>query len=78
VKLTSNLHLVPESRIVELYLHSPIRLHDMLLGYEQGQFCLSFKLVLMSAMRDVAEVRGMHGHEVLCVETAVRLIVFRT
>jgi hypothetical protein len=29
VKLTTHLHLVPTSRMVELYLHSPIRLHDI-------------------------------------------------
>jgi hypothetical protein len=29
VKLTTHLHLVPRSKIVELYLHSPIRLHGV-------------------------------------------------
>jgi hypothetical protein len=31
VKLTTNLHLVLRSRMVELYLHSPIRLHSIVL-----------------------------------------------
>jgi hypothetical protein len=30
VMLTTNLHLVPRSKIVELYLHSPIHLHMVL------------------------------------------------
>jgi hypothetical protein len=29
VKLTTHLHLVPRSRLVELYFHSPIRLHGV-------------------------------------------------
>jgi hypothetical protein len=32
VKLTTNLHLVPRSRMVELYLHSPIRLLGVVLN----------------------------------------------
>jgi hypothetical protein len=32
VKLTTQLHLVPRSRIVEPYLHSPICLHDVVLN----------------------------------------------
>jgi hypothetical protein len=32
VKLATHLHLVPRSRIVELYLHSPICLHDIVLN----------------------------------------------
>jgi hypothetical protein len=31
VKLTTHLHLLPRSRKVELYLHSPIRLHGIVL-----------------------------------------------
>jgi hypothetical protein len=31
VKLTTHLHLVPRSRMVELYLHSPICLHGVVL-----------------------------------------------
>jgi hypothetical protein len=31
VKLTTHLHLVPRSRMVELYLHSPICLHGIVL-----------------------------------------------
>jgi hypothetical protein len=31
MKLTTNLHLVPRSRMVELYLHSPIYLHSTVL-----------------------------------------------
>jgi hypothetical protein len=31
VKLTTHLHLVPRLRMVELYLHSPIRLYGMVL-----------------------------------------------
>jgi hypothetical protein len=33
VKLTTRTHLVPTSRKVELYLHSPIRLHGVVLNY---------------------------------------------
>jgi hypothetical protein len=32
VKLLIHLHLVPRSRMVELYLHSPIRLHGVVLN----------------------------------------------
>jgi hypothetical protein len=32
VKLTTNLQLVPRSRIVELYLHTPIRVHGIMLN----------------------------------------------
>jgi hypothetical protein len=32
VKLTTHLHLVPRSRMVELYLHSPIRLHGVVIN----------------------------------------------
>jgi hypothetical protein len=34
VKLTIHLHLVPRSRKVELYLHSTIRLHGVVLSNE--------------------------------------------
>jgi hypothetical protein len=37
VKLTTLLRLVPRSRMVELYLHSPIRLHGVVLNEAQGQ-----------------------------------------
>jgi hypothetical protein len=33
VKLTTDLHLVPRSRIVGLYLHSPMYIHDLVLNY---------------------------------------------
>jgi hypothetical protein len=33
VKLTNELSLVQRPRTMELYLHSPIRLHDVLLNY---------------------------------------------
>jgi hypothetical protein len=32
VKLTTHLHLVPKSRMVELYLHSPISLRGVVLN----------------------------------------------
>jgi hypothetical protein len=32
VKLTAHFHLVPRSRIVGLYLHSPIHFHCMMLN----------------------------------------------
>jgi hypothetical protein len=32
VKLTTHLHVMPRSRMVELYLHSLIRLHDVVLN----------------------------------------------
>jgi hypothetical protein len=33
VKYTAYLHLVPKSRMVELYLHSPIRIHFAVLNF---------------------------------------------
>jgi hypothetical protein len=33
VKLTTELHLVPRSRMVELYLYSPTSRHDVVLNY---------------------------------------------
>jgi hypothetical protein len=33
VKLTIHLHLVPKSRMVEIYLLSPIHLHGLMLNY---------------------------------------------
>jgi hypothetical protein len=36
VKLITHLTLVPRSRMVELYLHFPIRLHGVVLNYAQG------------------------------------------
>jgi hypothetical protein len=33
VKQTTHLHLVPRLRMVELYLHSPIRIHGTVLNY---------------------------------------------
>jgi hypothetical protein len=32
VEITTYHHIVPRSRMVELYLHSPIRLHDVVLN----------------------------------------------
>jgi hypothetical protein len=32
VKLTTHLHLMSRLRVMELYLHSPIRLHDVVLN----------------------------------------------
>jgi hypothetical protein len=37
VKLTAHLHPVPRSKLVELYLNSPIRLHGLVLNWAQGQ-----------------------------------------
>jgi hypothetical protein len=37
VKQTTHRNLVPISRMVELYLHSRIRFHDVLLNEVQGQ-----------------------------------------
>jgi hypothetical protein len=37
VKLTTHLHLVPRSTMVDLNLHSPICLHGTVLNYAQGQ-----------------------------------------
>jgi hypothetical protein len=48
VKVITHPHLVPRSRMVELYLHCPIRLHDVLLNYTQGQLCSSTLSVLTS------------------------------
>jgi hypothetical protein len=33
MKLTTHLHPLPRSRMVELYLHSSIRLHAVVLNY---------------------------------------------
>jgi hypothetical protein len=41
VKLTAHLHLVPRSRMVELYVHSPTCIHGLVLNYlPQGQLDL--------------------------------------
>jgi hypothetical protein len=39
VKLTTQLHLVPRSRTVELYLHSPTCLHGIMLHFYPETFC---------------------------------------
>jgi hypothetical protein len=38
MKLTTNLHLVPGSRMMELYLHNPIPLYGVVLNVAQDQF----------------------------------------
>jgi hypothetical protein len=40
MKLTTHLHLVPRSRMEELYLHSPIRLHVWWLNKHKDNFTL--------------------------------------
>jgi hypothetical protein len=32
ISVTTHLHLVPKSRMMELYLHSPIRLNEVVLN----------------------------------------------
>jgi hypothetical protein len=49
VKLTTHLHLVPSSKeCVELYLHSPIRLHGVVLSEAQEQLYLYLHLTLLT------------------------------
>jgi hypothetical protein len=48
VKLTTHLNLVTISRMVELNLHSDIRLHGVVLNQAQGQIELTF---MFKAMR---------------------------
>jgi hypothetical protein len=43
VKLTTHLHLVPRSKTVELYLHSLIRLHGVMLNKLSTKTTLRFK-----------------------------------
>jgi hypothetical protein len=40
VKLTTHLHRVPRSRMVEICLHSPLRFNGVVLNLAQGQFYL--------------------------------------
>jgi hypothetical protein len=42
VKLATHLHLMPRSRKVNLYLHSPIYLHGIVLNYAQRQLHLFY------------------------------------
>jgi hypothetical protein len=44
MKLTTHLHLAPRSRMVELYLHSPIHLHGMMLHHLSMGIILPFHL----------------------------------
>jgi hypothetical protein len=37
MKLTTHFHLLPRTIMVELHLHSPIRLYGMVLNEAQGQ-----------------------------------------
>jgi hypothetical protein len=41
VKLTTHLHLAPRSRMVELYLYTPICLHGVMLKFRTGKLYAS-------------------------------------
>jgi hypothetical protein len=45
VKLTTHLYLVLRSKTVELYLHSPTRLNDVVLNYLNSGTILPFFLI---------------------------------
>jgi hypothetical protein len=58
VKLTTSLHLVPRSRMVELYLHSPMCLHGVVLNYTI-RYRNNFMHLL--SQLDVSQPYGLHG-----------------
>jgi hypothetical protein len=62
-KLTTHLHVVPRSRMVELYHHSPICLHGLVLNYSPGKHYLvgSLGLVLVSCRFRVCCSVGASG-----------------
>jgi hypothetical protein len=45
-------HLVPRSRMVELYFHFPIWLHDEVLNDAQGKLYLIFRLCFIGSLRN--------------------------
>jgi hypothetical protein len=51
VKLTTHLHLVPRSRMVELYMHSPIRLHGAVLNQWSTGTTLPFSYSTFSCIK---------------------------
>jgi hypothetical protein len=51
VKLTTDLSLVPRSRIVELYLHSPIFLHGVVSNSAQGKLCVYITMPITVAAK---------------------------
>jgi hypothetical protein len=53
VKLTTHLHLVPKSKMMELCVHSPIRLHGLVLNQSQRElwYCYIVHLVPRSRKR---------------------------
>jgi hypothetical protein len=57
VKLTTHLHLVPRSRLVELYLHSPTRFHVVVLIKHRN----NFMCYLEYARRVCGPIRGRGG-----------------
>jgi hypothetical protein len=42
VKLTTHLHLASMSRMIEIYIHSPIRLHGVVFNLSTGTIYLTF------------------------------------
>jgi hypothetical protein len=51
MKLTTQVHLVPRSRIVELYLHSLIRLHGVVLNKLSTRTTLPFVLQMKTSIK---------------------------
>jgi hypothetical protein len=71
VKLTTHLHLVPRSRMMELHLHSPIRLHGILLNYLIRRMTLPFT-TLMHPNRVLYDSRSrdtMTATDISCIVT---------
>jgi hypothetical protein len=58
MKLTIYLHLLPKLGIVELYLHSPMRLHTIMLTEDQKQLYLQWYVIHW-----VGNLNQLHGAE---------------
>jgi hypothetical protein len=66
VKLTIHLHLVQMSRVMELYLHSLIRIHGVVFNCAQGQFYFFGQShVLSEIFITVIFVTSYIGNEIL-------------
>jgi hypothetical protein len=61
MKLTTHLHLVPRIRMVELYLHSPIYLHGVVLNYLSQEINVPFALPHSNRFRDPASAQRISG-----------------
>lgn len=67
VKLTAHLRLVPTSRMVELYLHSPTRIYGMVFNYQaQGQL---LPILIFAALHPGWETgSGVENIRTACVD----------